>query len=123
MKNYIQESRMITVAAPSGGLAASAGVVIGNLFGIAASTVLVGEQVAISTEGVYELPKLASAVIAAGARVSWDDTAKQINVPATGRFPVGNRDRRRRQWRCNRARSAGRRVDGGGVKRALTGQL
>lgn len=39
-------------------------------------TVLVGEQVAISTEGVYELPKLASAVIAAGARVSWDDTAK-----------------------------------------------
>jgi len=28
-------------------------------------------------------------VIAAGARVSWDDTAKQINVPATGRFPVG----------------------------------
>lgn len=63
--------------------------VIGNLFGIAASTVLVGEQVAISTEGVYELPKLASAVIAAGARVSWDDTAKQINVPGTGRFPVG----------------------------------
>ena len=31
---------------------AGAGVVIGNLFGIAASTVLVGEQVAISTEGV-----------------------------------------------------------------------
>lgn len=34
---------------------AGAGVVIGNLFGIAASTVLVGEQVAISTKGVYEL--------------------------------------------------------------------
>lgn len=89
MKNYIRESRMITVAAPSGGLSAVAGVVIGNLFGIAASNVLVGEQVAISTEGVYELPRLANAVIAAGARVCRDDTAKQINVPATGCYPVG----------------------------------
>jgi predicted RecA/RadA family phage recombinase len=89
MKNYIQESRMITLAAPAGGLTSGAGVIIGNLFGIGSRTALVGERVAISTEGVYELPKLASAVIAAGARVSWDDAAKQINVPAVGRFPVG----------------------------------
>jgi predicted RecA/RadA family phage recombinase len=89
MTNYIQESRMITLAAPAGRLVSGAGVIIGNLFGIASRTVLVGEQVAISTEGVYELPKLASAVIAAGVRVWWDDTAKQINVPAVGRFPVG----------------------------------
>jgi predicted RecA/RadA family phage recombinase len=51
--------------------------------------VLVGEQVAISTEGVYELPKLASAVIAAGACMFWDDTARQISALAVGCFPVG----------------------------------
>jgi predicted RecA/RadA family phage recombinase len=35
------------------------------------------------------LPKLVSAVIAAGARVAWDDTAKQIVLPGTGMVPIG----------------------------------
>jgi predicted RecA/RadA family phage recombinase len=39
--------------------------------------------------GVYELPKLASAAIAAGARVDWDDTAKQVVLPGTGMVPIG----------------------------------
>ena len=100
MKNYIQESRMITLAAPAGGLTSGAGVIIGNLFGIASRTALVGERVAISTEGVYELPKLASAVIAAGARVSWDDAAKQINVPRSAASRSEPRSRRRAlAWR------------------------
>lgn len=43
----------------------------------------------IASDGVFDLPKLASAVIAAGAKVSWDDTAKQVNVPGTSRFPIG----------------------------------
>jgi predicted RecA/RadA family phage recombinase len=41
------------------------------------------------TKILFDQPKLASAMIAAGAKVSWGATAKQINVPATGRFPVG----------------------------------
>jgi predicted RecA/RadA family phage recombinase len=81
------QTRGVEVGDPGGDL--GAGVIIGNPFGVASRTVLVGEQVTISTEGIYELPKLASAVIAAGARVSLDDTAKQITVPAVGRFPVG----------------------------------
>lgn len=48
-----------------------------------------GASVEIATVGVYELPKLASAVIAAGARVAWDDTAKQVVLPATGMVPIG----------------------------------
>jgi predicted RecA/RadA family phage recombinase len=40
-------------------------------------------------KGVFDLPKLASAVIAAGDRVAWGDTAKQVNAPATGRYPIG----------------------------------
>jgi predicted RecA/RadA family phage recombinase len=89
MKNYIQEGRMITVAAPAGGVASGDGVLVGALFGVAAKTAAEGETVTIATEGVFDLPKLASAVIAAGDRVSWDDTAKQVNLPGTGRYPIG----------------------------------
>jgi predicted RecA/RadA family phage recombinase len=89
MKNYIQEGRMITVAAPAGGVTSGDGVVIGALFGVASKTAAAGETVTIATKGVFELPKLASAVIAAGAKVSWDDSAKQVNAPGTGRYPIG----------------------------------
>jgi hypothetical protein len=30
-----------------------------------------------------------SAVIAAGARIAWDDTAKQVVLPGTGMVPIG----------------------------------
>jgi predicted RecA/RadA family phage recombinase len=65
------------------------GVLVGNLFGVAAKTATEGESVEIATVGVYELPKLASAVIAAGARVAWDDTAKQVVLPGAGKAPIG----------------------------------
>jgi len=89
MKNFIQRGDMITVTAPTGGVTSGQGVLVGNLFGIAATTVGEGADVEIATVGVYELPKLVSAVIAAGARVAWDDTAKQVVLPATGMVPVG----------------------------------
>jgi predicted RecA/RadA family phage recombinase len=89
MKNYIQEGRMITVAAPTGGVTSGDGVVIGALFGVASKTAAEGETVTLATTGVFDLSKLASAVIAAGDAVAWDDTAKQVNAPATGRYPIG----------------------------------
>lgn len=63
------------------------GVLVGNLFGVVAKTA--AESVEIATIGVYELPKLASAVIAAGDPVAWDNTAKEVNEPDTGRYPIG----------------------------------
>jgi predicted RecA/RadA family phage recombinase len=50
---------------------------------------IAAETVAIATEGSFDLPKLASAVIAAGDKVSWDDTAKQVNLPGSSRYPIG----------------------------------
>lgn len=47
------------------------------------------DPVELATTGVYQLPKATAAVLAVGARVAWDNTAKNINVPGTGRFPVG----------------------------------
>jgi predicted RecA/RadA family phage recombinase len=89
MRNFIQRGDMITVTAPAGGLASGQGVLVGNLFGVAAKAAGEDESVEIATVGVYELPKLASAVIAAGARVAWDDTAKQVVLPGTGMVPIG----------------------------------
>jgi predicted RecA/RadA family phage recombinase len=89
MKNYIQEGRIITVTTPVCGMTSGDAVVIGALFRIATKTAAAGETVAISTEGVFDLPKLASAVIAAGDAIAWDNTAKQVNAPATGRYPIG----------------------------------
>jgi predicted RecA/RadA family phage recombinase len=80
---------VITFTAPTGGVTSGQGVLVGNLFGVAATTTAEGESVEIATVGVYELPKLASAVIAAGARVAWDDTAKQVVLPGTGMVPIG----------------------------------
>ncbi|MBX9926000.1 MAG: DUF2190 family protein [Hyphomicrobiaceae bacterium] len=89
MKNFVQRGDVITVTAPTGGVTSGQGVLVGNLFGVAATTVAEGASVEMATVGVYELPKLVSAVIAAGARVAWDNTAKQVVVPGTGMVPIG----------------------------------
>lgn len=89
MKNHIQKGDVITVAAPAGGIGAGEGAIIGNIFGVAAFAAAVGEPVELATTGVYQLPKATAAVLTVGARVAWDNTAKNINLPGTGRFPVG----------------------------------
>lgn len=89
MKNHIQKGDIITVPAPAGGIVSGEGAIIGNIFGIAAYAAAVGDPVELSTVGIYQLPKATAAVLTVGARVAWDNTAKNINVPGTGRFPVG----------------------------------
>ena len=89
MKTYIQTGDVITVPAPAGGIASGEGMIIGNIFGIAAYSAAVGDPLELATTGVYQLPKATAAVLTVGARVAWDNTAKNINVPGTGRFPVG----------------------------------
>lgn len=89
MKNFIQNGHVITVLTPAGGIASGEGMIIGNIFGVAAYSAAVGDPVELATTGVYQLPKATAAVLTVGARVAWDNTAKNINVPGTGRFPVG----------------------------------
>lgn len=89
MKNHIQKGDIITVPAPAGGIASGEGAIIGNIFGVAAYSAAVGEPVELATTGVFQLPKATAAVLTVGARVAWDNTAKNINAPGAGRFPVG----------------------------------
>ncbi len=88
MKTFIQEGNIITVTAAAN-IASGDGVLAGSIFGVAAADAVTGEEAEIATVGVYELPKLSTAVIAQGDRVAWDATAKQIKPPAVGLYPVG----------------------------------
>jgi len=89
MKNFIQPGDVVTVTAPTGGVSSGDGVIIGSLFGIATKTAAQGEAVELATTGVYDLPKLSSAVITAGARVSWDATEKEVVLPDEDMYPIG----------------------------------
>ena len=89
MQNYIQNGQVITVTTPAGGIASGDGLIVGNIFGVAAYSASEGDPLELATTGVYKLPKATAAVLTVGARVAWDNTAKNINVPGAGRFPIG----------------------------------
>lgn len=89
MKTYIQNGHVITVPAPAGGIASGEGLIVGNIFGIAAYSPAEGDPLELATTGVYKLPKASAAVLTIGARVAWDNTAKEVDAPSTGRFPIG----------------------------------
>jgi predicted RecA/RadA family phage recombinase len=73
----------------TGGIASGDAIIVGSIFGIAAYVSGDGDPVELSTMGVFQIPKASAAVLAVGTRVAWDNTAKNINVPGTGRFLVG----------------------------------
>lgn len=89
MQNFIQNGHVVTVPAPTGGVACGEGIIVGNIFGVAAYSAAEGDPLELATTGVYKLPKATAAVLTVGARVAWDNTAKNINVSGAGRFPVG----------------------------------
>jgi predicted RecA/RadA family phage recombinase len=89
MKTFIQNGDVVTVTAPTGGVTAGDGVIVGNLFGVAAISAAEGQAVEIATRGVHVLAKQPTAVIAAGAQVAWDVVEKRIDLPDTGLYPVG----------------------------------
>lgn len=89
MKTYIQNGHVITVPTPAGDIASGDGLIVGSIFGIAAYSAAEGDPLELATKGVYKLPKATAAVLTVGARLAWDNTAKQVNTPGAGRFPIG----------------------------------
>lgn len=89
MKNYREPGDVITVVAPSGGVVSGSAYLIGALFGVASASAAEGDEFALATFGVFELPKTSALAIAAGDKVYWDDTAKVVNKTASGNTLVG----------------------------------
>ncbi len=78
-KNYIKPGEHMSFTAGAN-VASGQAVVIGTLLGVALCAVLNGEKGEAAIEGVWELPKLSTAVITQGARLTWDVSAGEFIV-------------------------------------------
>lgn len=75
MRNFVQPGDNITITATATATSGQ-GVLVGNLFGIAAGNAKIGEALDLVTVGVFTMPKVSTDVLAVGDAVFWDDTAK-----------------------------------------------
>ena len=88
MQNYVQAGGTLTVPAPYN-LDAGDMAVIGSIFGVAAIDAGIGDDVQISTGGVFTLPKVAALAIAIGEKVYFDSATKLVNKTAAGNSFIG----------------------------------
>jgi predicted RecA/RadA family phage recombinase len=90
MRNFIQPGASLAVAVPYvGGVTSGQGVLVGALFGVAASDGAQSAIIEAQTAGVFDLTKEPALAITAGARVFWDNTNRRVNTTATGNFSIG----------------------------------
>jgi predicted RecA/RadA family phage recombinase len=71
MRNSIQTGDVVTIPAPAA-VSSGDGVLVGTLFGIAATDAESGADVAIKTTGVFTLPKTSAQAWTVGAAIYWD---------------------------------------------------
>ena len=71
MRNFIQTGDIVTILAPAA-VSSGDGVLVGTLFGIAATDAEFGDNVAIKTTGVFTLPKTSTQAWTVGAAIYWD---------------------------------------------------
>lgn len=88
MKNYVQEGDSLTLTAGAN-LTGGQGLLVGTLFGVVAETVLSGSLYTFAVKGVFDLPKAASVTPGVGAKVYWDDTAKNVTTTASANSLIG----------------------------------
>lgn len=90
MKNYVNEGDVIPVTAPSGGLTAGTGVLIGTaLFGVAVNDADAGDIGQIAVEGVFDLAKTSALAISVGDLLYWDATNSLVFKTSSGNKCVG----------------------------------
>ncbi len=91
--NYVLEGDTLTLIAPSGGVVAGTGYVIGSLFVVALVTASAGATFAGMTEGVFRMNKNTHAstkAFTAGEAIFWDNgTDKRWDKTGSGFFQVG----------------------------------
>lgn len=88
MKNYVQDGRQLTVTALYA-VASGVGCLVGSLFGVTVGSAGNGESVEIATDGVFTLAKATGAAWTQGARIYWDDTAKNCTTTASTNKLIG----------------------------------
>lgn len=74
MRNFVQPGKVLSLAAPAGGVVAGVGYLIGHLFVVADETAAAAATFTGETEGVFSLAKTSGQAWAVGDRVYWDAT-------------------------------------------------
>lgn len=87
MKNRVQDGNVLELAAPYDRTAGQ-GALIGSIFGVATVDVLSGVNANFEIRGVFDLTK-ATGAVTAGAKMYWDDTAKNVTTTSTSNTLIG----------------------------------
>ena len=88
MKNYVQDGKTISFT-PTADVVSGQVVLLGAMLAVSVGEIEANASGTGVTEGVFELPKKSTDVLAAGALVYWDNTAKEITSLATGNTLAG----------------------------------
>jgi predicted RecA/RadA family phage recombinase len=88
MKNYISKGKQLTITA-GGAIVSGSPVQVGELVGVALTNAGSGEPVVLSLSGVFECAK-ATGAVTQGAKLYWDDTAKNVTTTASSHKQIGH---------------------------------
>jgi predicted RecA/RadA family phage recombinase len=88
MKNYVQDGKVIEVAAPYA-LTSGQGALVGSLFGVAAGDAANGATVQLKTKGVFDITALTTDTGTVGTKMYWDNTNKRLTTTSTSNTLVG----------------------------------
>ena len=88
MKNFIQCGDRIQVPAPYDVLS-GAGALVGSMFGVAVTDALSGADVVLAMEGVFNLKKTSAQAWTVGAKIYWDNSAKEATTVSSGNTLIG----------------------------------
>jgi predicted RecA/RadA family phage recombinase len=88
-RNYIQPGNVLPLTAPSGGVTSGLCYLIGTLVVVAQDTQAVGVTFQGKVTGVFTLPKATGQTWAEGAKLYWDNTAKNFTTTSTSNTLAG----------------------------------
>lgn len=92
-KNFIQPGDRLTLlnpdTSPSRDIASGEGALFGSIFGIAITDIPAGEEGAVETTGVWELPKTSAQAWTVGAKIYWNNTLHVVTTSSSGNTLIG----------------------------------
>lgn len=88
MKNFVSEGTYIDVTL-AGTVSSGDGQLFGSMFGVASKAGVSGDIIALAVEGVFDLPKAATVTPGVGAKVYWDNSAKNVTTVTTSNTLIG----------------------------------
>lgn len=88
MQNFIQKGENLTLTAPAA-LVSGQAVLIGSIFCVASGAAASGAQFVGVVWGVFELPRAAALTVAEGAKLYWDNTAKNVTTTVGSNTLIG----------------------------------